>query len=146
MSESPGRQKLLPPVPCPEALILNPWTAVRLTLTYNQSDYRSETPPDFEQPKGFVCSPLISDVWALSLALRSIYSVNAPWISAWVWMGGRREGHTSCGRRCGEESTCTAFPRRDANCGLTAPINHSTISLTYKELRKINKTRLTTNF
>lgn len=50
------------------------------------------------------------------------------------------------GWRCEEEPTSTAFPRGDVNCGLAALINHSTISLTYKELLKINKTRPTTNF
>lgn len=50
------------------------------------------------------------------------------------------------GWRCGEEATSTAFPRSDANRGLTAPINHITISLTYKDLLEINKTRPTTHF
>lgn len=48
--------------------------------------------------------------------------------------------------RCGEESTSMVLPREDASCGPTAVANHITISLVYKELLEINKTRPTTNF
>lgn len=44
----------------PEALILNPWSTVHLTLDCKLSDYRSGIPVDFKEPEEFVCSSLVS--------------------------------------------------------------------------------------